>query len=301
MADVQPIQDSTPADPRTKGPTPEYPQGRIEYPGLDSEMTPRADHGETSYEGLGRLRGRRALITGGDSGIGRAVALAFAREGADVAINFLPEEQSDADETSRWVKDAGRKCIALPGDLQDEAFCTRLVEDAHRQLGGLDIVVNNAAFQATHDDIAEVPTHELERTFRTNVFATFWICRAALPLMDEGGSIINTASIQAFTPSSNLLAYAATKAAIVNLSKGLTPVAMKRGVRVNVVAPGPVWTPLIPSTMPEEKTRHFGENTEFGRAAQPVEIAPLFVFLASNEARFVTGEVYGATGGQTPY
>ncbi len=301
VSDSKTLQSTEPVDPRSAGPHPEYPQSSIAYPGSDAEMTPRADHGESTYQGLGRLEGKRALITGGDSGIGRAVALAFAREGADVAISYLPEEQRDADESSRWIEEAGRRQLQVPGDLQDERYCIDLVERVTHEFGGLDIVVNNAAFQSTHDDITELPTREIERTFRTNVFATLWICRTALPLMSEGGAIINTASIQAFTPSPNLLAYAATKAAIVNLSKGLAPMAMKRGIRVNVVAPGPVWTPLIPSTMPEEKTRQFGQNTAFGRAAQPVEIAPLFVFLASNESRFVSGEVYGATGGQTPY
>ena len=301
MSDAKTIQNPAPTDPKSAGPKPEYPQAPIDYPGSDSEMTPRADHGETTYQGLGRLKDRRALITGGDSGIGRAVALAFAREGADVAISYLPEEQGDADESCGWIEKAGRKTMQLPGDLQDEDYCESLVERVTRAFGGVDIVVNNAAFQSTHDDITELRTDEIERTFRTNVFATLWICRKALPLMAEGGAIINTASIQAFTPSPNLIAYAATKAAIVNLSKSLAQMATKRGIRVNVVAPGPVWTPLIPSTMPEAKTRQFGAHTAFGRAAQPVEIAPLYVFLASNESRFVTGEVYGATGGQTPY
>jgi NAD(P)-dependent dehydrogenase (short-subunit alcohol dehydrogenase family) len=301
MSDRKPIQDAAPVDPRSAGPQPKYPQRPIEYPGSDAELSPQADHGETTYVGLGRLTDRRALITGGDSGIGRAVALAFAREGADVAISYLPEEQPDADQSCHWIERAGRRALQMPGDLQDERYCIDLVERVTHEFGGLDIVVNNAAFQSTHDDITELPTEEIDRTFKTNVFATLWICRTALPLMEHGGSIINTASIQAFTPSPNLIAYAATKAAIVNLSKGLAPMAMKRGVRVNVVAPGPVWTPLIPSTMPEEKTQQFGQHTAFGRAAQPVEIAPLFVFLASNESRFVSGEVYGATGGQTPY
>jgi NAD(P)-dependent dehydrogenase (short-subunit alcohol dehydrogenase family) len=301
MSDSKAVQHSAPVDPRSAGPAPRFPQSSIDHPGSESEMTPQADHGERSYKGLGRLENKRALITGGDSGIGRAVALAFAREGADVAISYLPEEQEDADESCRWIEEAGRKALQVPGDLQDERYCIDLVERVTHEFRGLDIIVNNAGFQSTHDDLTELPTAELDRTFRTNVFATLWICRTALPLMTEGGAIINTSSIQAFTPSSNLIAYAATKAAIVNLSKGLAPMAMKRGVRVNVVAPGPVWTPLIPSTMPEEKTKSFGENTAFGRPAQPVEIAPIFVFLASNDARYVSGEVYGVTGGRTPY
>jgi NAD(P)-dependent dehydrogenase (short-subunit alcohol dehydrogenase family) len=288
-------------DPRTAGPAPEYPQGAIEYPGSEAAMNPLADHGETSYRGLGRLKGRRALITGGDSGIGRAIALAFAREGADVAISYLPEEQQDAEESARWIEQAGRRAVQVPGDLQEEDYCLDLVSRVTRELGPVDIVVNNAAFQSTHDDIAEWSSAEIERTFRVNVYAPLWICRAALPTMPAGGSIINTTSIQAFTPSPYLLPYAATKAAIINFTKGLAQLAMKRGVRVNAVAPGPVWTPLIPSTMPDQKVRHFGEDTLFGRAAQPVEVAPLYVFLASDEARFVSGEVYGVTGGQTPY
>jgi NAD(P)-dependent dehydrogenase (short-subunit alcohol dehydrogenase family) len=296
-----PIQQPAPADPKDAAPRPEFPQKPIDPPGLDSEMTPTADHGETSYEGLGRLTGRKALITGGDSGIGRAVAIAFAREGADVLISYLPEEESDASETCRWVTAAGRTVVAVPGDIQHEDHSVRLVDRAFDELGGLDIVVNNAAYQVTHDRIEDFTTEELDRSFRTNVYAMFWISRAALPRLPEGSCIINTASIQAFDPSPNLLSYSPTKAAIVNFTKGLSQVAMKKGVRVNAVAPGPVWTPLIPSTMPEEKTRTFGSNTAFGRPAQPVELAPLYVFLASNESRYVTGEVYGATGGRTPY
>jgi NAD(P)-dependent dehydrogenase (short-subunit alcohol dehydrogenase family) len=264
-------------------------------------MTPRADHGEESYRGLGRLTDKVALITGGDSGIGRAVALAFAREGADVAISYLPEEQRDAEETCRWVVDAGRKALPLSGDIRDERHCVSLVDRMFDEFGKLDILVNNAAFQSTHESIADFTTEEFDRTFRTNAYAMFWLCRAALPRMAAGATIINTASIQAYDPSPELLAYAPTKAAIVNFTKALSQIAMKQGVRVNAVAPGPVWTPLIPSTMPEQKVRKFGADTQFERAAQPVEIAPLFVFLASNESRFVSGEVYGATGGQTPY
>jgi NAD(P)-dependent dehydrogenase (short-subunit alcohol dehydrogenase family) len=218
-----------------------------------------------------------------------------------VLISYLPEEEEDAVETTRWVEDAGRRAVRLPGDIRDEAHCRQMVERAFDEFKRLDVLVNNAAFQMTHDSIEEFSTEEFDRTFKTNVYAMFWLCRAALPRMQPGSSIINTASIQAFDPSPNLLAYASTKGAIVNFTKALSQLAMKQGVRVNAVAPGPVWTPLIPSTMPEEKVRGFGGDTSFERPAQPVEIAPLFVFLASNEARFVTGEVYGATGGQTPY
>jgi NAD(P)-dependent dehydrogenase (short-subunit alcohol dehydrogenase family) len=296
-----PLQHSAGVDPRSAGPGPDYPQRPVEPPGSDAELTPPADHGEDTYVGLGRLRGRTALITGGDSGIGRAVAIAFAREGADVAISHLPEEAADAQETQRWIEAAGQRAMTIPGDITEESHCNETISAVAGGFGRLDILVNNAAFQSTHDSIEEFSTAELDRTFRTNMYATFWLCRAALPLMEPGSAIINTASIQAFDPSPNLLPYAATKAAIVNFSKGLSRIAMKRGIRVNVVAPGPVWTPLIPSTMPQDKVRTFGADTVFGRAAQPVELAPLFVFLASAEARFVTGEVYGATGGQTPY
>jgi len=301
MADVTSLQHEAPTDPKAQGPKPKYPQKPIDPPGSDEEMTPKADHGETSYTGLGRLTDRTALITGGDSGIGRAVAIAFAREGADVVISYLPEEERDARESAKWVEQAGRKALLAGGDIRDEQHCTRLIDRAFDEFGRLDILVNNAAYQRTHDSIEEFTTDEFEATFRTNVYAMFWLCRAALPRMKAGNCIINTASIQAFDPSPNLLAYAPTKAAIVSFTKALSQMAMKQGVRVNAVAPGPVWTPLIPSTMPEEKVKKFGQDTLFGRAAQPVELAPLYVFLASNEARFVTGEVYGATGGQTPF
>lgn len=294
-------QDQQLKDPRKQGPHPEYPQPPIDVPGSIDEMQPRADHGEESYKGLGRLQDRVALITGGDSGIGRAVAIAYAREGADVLISYLPQEENDAADTRGWVERAGRRAVTLPGDIQDEAHCTRLIDRAFDEFGRLDILVNNAAFQTTHESIEEFTSEEVERTFRTNVFAMFYLCRAALPRMQEGSVIINTASIQAFNPSPTLLAYAPTKAAIVNFTKALSHLAMKKGVRVNAVAPGPVWTPLIPSTLPEDSVKKFGADTQFERAAQPVELAPLFVFLASNESRFVTGEVYGATGGKSPY
>jgi NAD(P)-dependent dehydrogenase (short-subunit alcohol dehydrogenase family) len=295
------VQDPHRTDPKDAGPKPQHPQKKIDPPGLEAELTPQADHGERTYKGLGRLTNNVALITGGDSGIGRAVAIAFAREGADVLISYLPDEELDAAETARWVEEAGRRAVCLPGDIRDEAHCEQMIERAFDEFKRLDILVNNAAFQMTHDSIEEFSTEEFDRTFKTNVYAMFWLCRAVLPRMQPGAAIINTASIQAYDPSPNLLAYAATKGAIVNFTKALSQLAMKQGVRVNAVAPGPVWTPLIPSTMPEEKVREFGGDTSFERPAQPVEIAPLFVFLASNEARFVTGEVYGATGGQTPF
>jgi NAD(P)-dependent dehydrogenase (short-subunit alcohol dehydrogenase family) len=294
-------QDPAVVDPKEQGPKPDYPQRPIEPPGSDAEMTPLADHGEESYRGLGRLKDRVALITGGDSGIGRAVAIAFAREGAHVALSYLPEEERDAKETAQWVEHADRKALRLGGDIRDEDHCVAMIERTYAELGRLDILVNNAAYQMTHERIEDFSSEEFDRTFRVNVYAMFWLCRAALPRMKPGSTIINTASIQAFDPSPSLLAYAATKAAIVNFTKALSQLAMKDSVRVNAVAPGPVWTPLIPSTMPNEHVRKFGADTAFGRAAQPVEIAPVFVFLASNESRYVTGEVYGVTGGKMPY
>ena len=262
-------------------------------------MKPQADHGESSYKGTGRLQGRHALITGADSGIGRAVALAFAREGADIAISYLSED-ADARDTERLVTEAGRKAVLLPGDVGDPAVCSTVSRKALDAFGAIDILVNNAAFQRTYEKLEDIPDDEFEETYRVNVFAMFRLCKAILPTIKEGGSIINTASIQSFDPSPNLIAYASSKAAIVSFTRSLASLAIKQGVRVNAVAPGPVWTPLIPSTMPKEKTKQFGANTIFGRAAQPVELAPIFVFLASDEASYVAGEVYGATGGQMP-
>jgi NAD(P)-dependent dehydrogenase (short-subunit alcohol dehydrogenase family) len=289
------------SDPKDKGAKPPYPQQKQPMPGSEQEMEPKADHGEHSYKGYGRLAGKAALITGGDSGIGRATAIAFAREGADVAIVYLPPEEQDAKQTERWVREAGRRALLLPGDITNEQQCTEMVERTFREFGKLDILVNNAAFQSTHDTIEEFTTEEFDRTMKTNIYAMFWLCKAALPRMQEGANIINVASIQAYRPTPMLLAYAPTKAAIVNFTKALGQMAMKRGVRVNAVAPGPVWTPLIPSTMPDEKTKNFGKDTAFERPAQPAEIAPLFVFLASEESRYMAGEVLAVTGGQTPF
>ena len=266
-------------------------------PGLETEMERKPDYGEGSYKGHGRLQGRAALITGGDSGIGRAVALAFAREGADVAISYLPEEQPDADETSRVVRAAGRRCLTLPGDIQDEAHCRRLVQRTHEEFGRLDILVNNAAFQATHDSFTEITADELDRVFRTNVYAMFYLSQAALPLMKPGSSIINTASVEAYKPEALLLHYATSKGAVVAFTKGLSEEAIKSGVRVNAVAPGPIWTPLIPTTMPAEKVATFGQQAPMKRAGQPAELAPIYVLLASDEASYVSGAIYAVTGG----
>ncbi len=262
-------------------------------------MHPTSDHGETSYKGNGLLQGVRALITGADSGIGRAVAIAFAREGADVAISYLSEHE-DAHVTEQLVIDAGRTAVLLPGDLDSKQVCEEVAQAAVSRLGGIDILVNNAAFQRTFSSLDETSDEDFVKTYEVNVLAMFRLSRALLPQMQAGGSIINTASIQSFDPSPNLLAYASSKAAIVSFTRSLANLAIEQGVRVNAVAPGPVWTPLIPSTMDKEKVKTFGGHTAFGRAAQPAELAPIFVFLASPQASYVTGEVYGATGGQMP-
>jgi NAD(P)-dependent dehydrogenase (short-subunit alcohol dehydrogenase family) len=284
-------------------PTKQYPQPKFDHqpqnvPGLDSKLTPKADHGETSYIGHGRLRNRNALVTGGDSGIGRATAIAFAREGADVAINYLPEEESDAKEVIALIEAEGRKAFALPGDLSDEKFCRRLIKDAHQKLGGLDILAAVAGKQHAVDKIADITTEQFEQTYRVNVTALFWLCQEALPLMPPGGSIITTASIQATHPSPSLLDYAPTKAAILAFSRALARQVAEDGIRVNCVAPGPIWTPLQTSGgQPDKKIPDFGSETPMKRPGQPVELAPLYVLLASQESSYVTGEVYGATGG----
>ena len=286
-------------DPKKIHIQPPYSGKKQPPPGSEEEMTPQADHGESSYKGTGRLEGRHALITGADSGIGRAVAIAFAREGADVAISYLSEE-TDARETERLVTEAGRRAVLLPGDIGQRTVVETVARKAIDALGSIDLLVNNAAFQRTYEKFEDIPDDEFEEAYRVNVFAMFRLCKVILPQMNESGSIINTASIQSFDPSPNLLAYASTKAAIVSFTRSLASLAIRHGVRVNAVAPGPVWTPLIPSTMPKEKVKQFGAQTVFGRAAQPAEIAPIFVFLASDQASYVTGEVYGATGGQMP-
>jgi NAD(P)-dependent dehydrogenase (short-subunit alcohol dehydrogenase family) len=283
-------------DPRKQEVKQPYPPQRQAPPGLEKEMRPRPDYGEKSYVGHDRLKGRKALVTGGDSGIGRAVALAFAREGADVAISYVPgKEEEDARETARVIEASGRRCVQVPGDIQDPAQCRDIVLRVVREFGGLDILVNNAAFQMTHGSILEMPPEEIDRVFRTNVYAMFYLCQAAIPQMPPGSSIINTTSIQAYQPKPHLLHYAASKAAIANFTKGLSQELAERGIRVNAVAPGPVWTPLIPSSMDVE---HFGESSPLKRAAQPVEMAPIYVLLASTESSYVTGMIYGATGGQ---
>jgi NAD(P)-dependent dehydrogenase (short-subunit alcohol dehydrogenase family) len=285
-------------DPRTQYPQPDFSRQPQSAPGLASDMSPKPDHGETSYRGNGRLKGRKALVTGGDSGIGRAAAIAFAREGADVVINYLPSEQKDADEVIALLTGEGHKVVAVPGDLADEAFCKDLVQRTVKELGGLDVLANVAGRQQFSKSIDELESDDFQATFRTNVFALFWLTKAALPHMPPGASIVNTASIQAYDPSDILLDYASTKAAIVAFTKALSKQVADKGVRVNAVAPGPVWTPLQPSGgQPQEKLVEFGKNVPLKRPGQPVECAPLYVLLASQEASFITGETYGVTGG----
>lgn len=274
------------------------PEQRQPEPGLDAKLEPQADHGEETYRGSGRLEGRKALITGGDSGIGRAVAIAFAREGADVAISYLPSEQADADETIKQVEAAGRKCVAISGDISEELFCQALVKEVVEAFGSIDILVNNAGKQVFVESIDDLTTEQLEQTFATNIFAMFWITKAVLKHMPAGASIINTTSIQSYQPSPGLLDYASTKGAITAFTKGLAKQLADKGIRVNAVAPGPIWTPLQPSYgQPMEKLVKFGEDTPLGRPGQPAEVAPAFVFLASQESSYITAEVIGVTGG----
>jgi NAD(P)-dependent dehydrogenase (short-subunit alcohol dehydrogenase family) len=285
-------------NPLTQYPRPPFPDQPQSPPGIDQDMVPRPDHGEKTYQGFGRLEGRKALITGADSGIGRAAAIAYAREGADVAINYLPSEERDARQVIELIEAEGRKAIAIPGDLKDEAFCVQLVEKAHEQLGGLDILVNVAGKQEAQKDIADITTAQFDDTLKTNIYAMFWLCKKALPLMPAGATIINTASIQSYDPSATLLDYATTKAAIVAFTKSLAAQVISKGIRVNAVAPGPIWTVLQPSGgQPQEKIPTFGSQVPMKRPGQPAECAPLYVLLASQESSYITGEVFGVTGG----
>ena len=278
-------------------PEPPYPEQQQPMPGATEAIDPRPDHGEDSYVGHGRLLDKRALITGADSGIGRAVAIAFAREGADVAISYL-DEHDDAQETKRLVEDAGRRAILLPGDISDPAHAREIVEQTASEFGRIDVLVNNAAHQASFAKVEDISDEEWQVTFATNIHAMFYLVKAALPHMRSGASIINTTSINAEDPSEQLLAYATTKGAIYNFTAGLGKMLAERKIRVNAVAPGPVWTPLIPSTMPPEAVKSFGENTPIGRAAQPAELAPPYVLLASDEASYITGATIPVTGGR---
>jgi NAD(P)-dependent dehydrogenase (short-subunit alcohol dehydrogenase family) len=284
-------------DPREAGPKPPYDYTPQSMPGSEQAMQPRADHGEQSYNGCDRLKGTAALITGADSGIGRAVAIAFAREGADVLISYL-NEHHDAEETAALVRQAGRKAVTVPGDITSEQHCERLVDRATQEFGALDILVSNAAMQTVHQQVDEWNSEEFDRTYRTNVYAMFYLCRAAIQKMRSGGSILATTSVQAFQPTGQLLAYSSTKGAIRSFIQAISELAIKKGIRANGVAPGPVWTPLIPSTMPQEKVKQFGKQTLIGRAAQPAELAPAYVFLASNDARYITGSILDVTGGE---
>lgn len=285
-------------DPTTKFSTDPFPRQEQQPPGLTPAMTPQPDHGEHGYRGHGRLEGRRALITGGDSGIGRAVAIAFAREGADVAIAYLPSEQSDAEETARWVEDAGRRIELLPGDLLDEQHCADLIDRTCDAFGGIDLLVLNAAHQRDRGGIDEVPTEDFDAVMRINLYATVFLARAAVPRMAAGSSIITTSSIQGFDPSSRLVDYAMTKAALVAFTKALAEELGPRGIRVNSVAPGPIWTPLIPSTGWPDKLPKFGQDTPLGRAGQPAELAGAYVYLASDDASYTSGAILPVTGGK---
>lgn len=285
-------------NPLTQYPQPPFPDQPQPAPGLDSKMIPEPDHGEKTYQGSGRLAGRKALITGADSGIGRATAIAFAREGAQLVINYLPVEEPDAQALIQLLEGEGHSVKALPGDLKDEAFCVGLVQQAHHHMGGLDILVNVAGKQVARKDIRQITSEQFDATLKTNVYALFWLCQAAVGLMPAGATIINTASIQSYQPSATLLDYATTKAAIVAMTKALAKQVIEHGIRVNAVAPGPIWTVLQPSGgQPREKIADFGGHTPMKRPGQPAECAPLYVFLASQESSYITGEVFGVTGG----
>jgi NAD(P)-dependent dehydrogenase (short-subunit alcohol dehydrogenase family) len=283
-------------DPRSKYPRPPYLQQQQELPASAANMQPKPDHGEESYKGSGRLKGRRALISGGDSGIGRAVAIAFAREGADVAISYLSEE-ADARETARYVEAAGQKCMLLPGDIADELHCQHLIMETMDALGGLDILVNNAAYSQERASLQEISLKEWDHTFKTNIYPLFWLCRIAEPHMEPGSCVINTASINAYKPTPQVIAYDCTKAAIQNFTAGMAQLWGKKGIRVNAVAPGPVWTPLIPGSMATEGVAKFGEETPLGRTARPAELAAAYVLLAANDTSYINGATIQVTGG----
>src|SRR5947209_14976094 len=285
-------------DPTKKYPKPPFKEQSQPWPGLAQKMDPKPDHGEKSYKGSGRLAGRKALITGGDSGMGRACAIAFAREGADVAINYFPTEQPDADEVLELIKAEGRKAIGLPGDLREEDFCKKLVEDAVRELGGLDILVSNAARQQTRASILDISSEDFDATMKTNIYAPFWIIRAAVPHLPPGAVIIGTTSEQATEPSADLYDYAMTKAATTSYVRSLAKQLAPKGIRVNGVAPGPIWTPLqVSGGATMDKLKEFGGATPLGRPGQPAELASIYVQLAANDASYATGQIYGATGG----
>ena len=276
---------------------PPLPEQQQEVPGHTDAMNPRPDHGEESYRGSGRLEGKKAIITGGDSGIGRAVAIAFAREGADVLISYLNEDD-DAQDTASWVEKSGRKAVLVPGDIGSAQHCRSIVDKAVEEFGRIDILVNNAAHQMTFEEITDIPDEEWDRTFRTNIHSMFYLTKAAVPHMIEGSVIINTTSVNADMPKQTLLPYATTKGAIQNFTMGLAPLLASKSIRVNCVAPGPVWTPLIPSTMPPDQVKEFGQSYPIGRPAQPKELAPPYVMLATDEASYISGATIAVTGGK---
>ena len=285
-------------DPTARFPKPPFPEQKQPWPGLASKMQPKPDHGEATYRGSGRLKGRRALITGGDSGMGRAAAIAYAREGADVAISYLPDEESDAQEVVKLIREAGRKAVTLPGDIRHESFCRQLVSRTIGELGGLDILISNAGRQKSNESILDISTDDFDWTMKTNIYAPFWIIKAAIPHMRPGSCIIATTSEQAYDPSPDLYDYAQTKAATMNFVKSLAKQLAKKGIRVNGVAPGPVWTPLqVSGGAQPEKQQKFGGQTPFGRAGMPGELAGIYVLLADNQASFATGQIYGSSGG----
>jgi NAD(P)-dependent dehydrogenase (short-subunit alcohol dehydrogenase family) len=285
--------------PDTKHPVPPFPKQKQEAPGTEDQLKPLADHGEKSYQGSGKLKGKKAIITGGDSGIGKAVAIAFAREGADVLISYLSDEETkDAQDSAKYVEEAGQKAILIKGDIRKESHCKKIIEKAVAEFGQIDILVNNAAFQMARESMADIPSEEWIKTFETNIHPMFYLSKAAEPYMKQGSSIINTTSVNAYSPTPTLLPYAATKGAIQNFTANLSQILLTagKGIRVNAVAPGPIWTPLIPSTMPDADT--FGKDTPMGRPGQPVEVAPAYVFLASDEASYISGATIPVTGGR---
>ncbi|MGY3215078.1 SDR family oxidoreductase [Mucilaginibacter sp. HD30] len=284
------------SNPKKDYPQPPQPEQQQEVPGTIEEMIPEADHGEQSYTGSGKLTGKKAIITGGDSGIGRAVAIAFAREGADVLISYLDEDE-DAQDTARYIIAAGRRAVLVGGDISEEGHCKQIIEKAVTEFGGIDILVNNAAFQMSHESLQEITAEEWDKTFKTNIYAMFYLCKAAEPHLKAGSSIINTTSVNAYNPKPTLVPYAATKGAIQNFTASMAQLWGEKGIRVNCVAPGPVWTPLIPSTMPEDQVKEFGKSTPLGRAAQPAELAPAYVLLASDQSSYMSGATIQVTGG----
>ncbi|TDH21570.1 SDR family oxidoreductase [Segetibacter sp. 3557_3] len=296
MANSESKETYSQTNPQEKYPAPPFPDQEQEVPGTESQMTPKADHGEESYRGSGKLAGRKTIITGGDSGIGRAVAIAFAREGADVLISYLNEEE-DARESARLVEQEGRKAVLVPGDISDEEHCKEIIDRAVSEFGQIDVLVNNAAFQMPRESLQDIPSEEWDKTFRVNIYSMFYLCKAAEPHMKPGSTIVNTTSVNAYKPNPTLVAYAATKGAIQNFTSSLAQMLADKGIRVNCVAPGPIWTPLIPSTFPPEKSSTFGKDTPLKRAGQPAELAPIYVLLASEDSSYMTGSTVQVTGG----